>query len=341
MTLRKFRPEWLESFLAVVEFGSFSEAAVQLHRSQSRVSTHVAQLEDAVGVLLIDRQRRPTVPTEAGSVMLAHARRVLQALSDAAYAFDTPGAEMQGTVVLGTHPSISATYIPALVSRLKTMAPGVRVDLAEQTTTQLGDSLRLQTIDLAVRAMVPASPGQFTAYIPLWHEDYVVLLRDEDMGGSEILSVGQSFLAHRELVIIARPGAYIDPEFATVFSRSGLVPRISGRTEEPATLIRLVREGVGVGLLNELAARAFAVPGVRAVPVSGVDEGRMVALCWDAARPMTDASRLVAHAILTHAVPEGLRSAHDDAGQPRAETDLDEMLRTATASALARSSQPR
>ena len=53
--------DWLRTFLAVLDRGGFSAAAAQVHRSQSRVSAHIAALERELGVTLIDRSRRPTI----------------------------------------------------------------------------------------------------------------------------------------------------------------------------------------------------------------------------------------------------------------------------------------
>lgn len=59
--------DWLETFVSVIDHGSFSEAARALHRAQSRVSTHVAALERALGGILMDRSHRPVRPTELGT----------------------------------------------------------------------------------------------------------------------------------------------------------------------------------------------------------------------------------------------------------------------------------
>ena len=61
-----YRLEWLTSFLAVVDFGGFAAGAEATYRSQPRVSTHVAQLERHLGVVLMDRHERPVRLTEAG-----------------------------------------------------------------------------------------------------------------------------------------------------------------------------------------------------------------------------------------------------------------------------------
>ncbi len=58
-------------FVAVVKHGSMTLAARELGLTQSAVSQAVRQLEDALGTVLIDRQRRPVGPTAAGSLLSA------------------------------------------------------------------------------------------------------------------------------------------------------------------------------------------------------------------------------------------------------------------------------
>ena len=69
--------DWLETYLAVVDRGGFTAASTQVHRSQSRVSAHIAALERELGVLLIDRTRRPATVTPAGRIFATHARDIL------------------------------------------------------------------------------------------------------------------------------------------------------------------------------------------------------------------------------------------------------------------------
>jgi len=70
--------EQLRAFVAAAEKGSFSAAARSLGRAQSVVSTHIAMLEDSLGVELFDRSSRSPVLTEAGRDLLPEANAVLR-----------------------------------------------------------------------------------------------------------------------------------------------------------------------------------------------------------------------------------------------------------------------
>ena len=122
--------DWLETFVAVIDHGSFSAAARALHRAQSRVSTHVASLERALGGTLVDRSHRPIGPTELGVAVLPHARAVLEALERGAEAVEQHTGTLRGRVVIGCHPSVSAGFLPAVLAAVHAEHPLLRIELA-------------------------------------------------------------------------------------------------------------------------------------------------------------------------------------------------------------------
>ena len=75
-----YRLEWLTSFLAVVDFGGFAVAAENTYRAQSRISSHVAELEKHLGAVLFDRRERPVRLTEAGVARDGRAEMLSQRL---------------------------------------------------------------------------------------------------------------------------------------------------------------------------------------------------------------------------------------------------------------------
>ena len=86
----------METFVRVVETGSFSGAARQLRVGQPAVSKSVAQLEDYLGVKLLTRSTRGLTPTEAGLGYLERARRALEEAAEAELAARGAGAGLKG-----------------------------------------------------------------------------------------------------------------------------------------------------------------------------------------------------------------------------------------------------
>lgn len=114
---------WLETFLAVVDRGGFTAASAHIHRSQSRVSAHIAALEKGLGVLLIDRAHRRVILTPAGLVFAGHARRVIAEVGAAQAAIEAFKSPEQRTVVVFSTPSMGAACPPDLIPTLDARLP--------------------------------------------------------------------------------------------------------------------------------------------------------------------------------------------------------------------------
>ncbi len=168
------RLEWFVSFLGVVDTGSFSAAAEAVHRSQPRVSMHVAALEREAGVPLFDRSKRPVEPTEAGAVLAEHARAILRQLGSAEEAMASRRGTARGLVTLGSYPSASAAFVPGLLEHLARTRPAIKVVLVERSTLELDPALASGEIDLCLRPMAPPAAPSVVSRL-LWRESLSVV----------------------------------------------------------------------------------------------------------------------------------------------------------------------
>jgi DNA-binding transcriptional LysR family regulator len=116
-------------FAHVVEANSFSGAARILKMPTSTVSRRIAELEDQLGVRLIERSTRKLRLTDAGSEVLEHARRMVE-LSDAVgNAASNLMSKVSGTLRLASPPSISDTLLAPIVGAFQEVYPDVRIQI--------------------------------------------------------------------------------------------------------------------------------------------------------------------------------------------------------------------
>jgi DNA-binding transcriptional LysR family regulator len=138
----------LALFAKVVGAGSFSEAARRLKMPISTVSRRIAELEDALGVRLLERSTRNLRLTELGAEILEHAARTAE-LSDAVESVvSNRVSEVSGTLRLSAMPSVSDTLLAPLVTAFQASYPNVRVQIL--VTERMVD-LIAEGVDLAFR----------------------------------------------------------------------------------------------------------------------------------------------------------------------------------------------
>ncbi|GGU12937.1 LysR family transcriptional regulator [Nocardioides albus] len=302
------RLEWLVSFLAVVETGGFSSAAEATHRSQPRVSMHVASLERAVGVPVLDRRKRPSEVTPAGAALLRHARSILREVELAEAEMSSFRGGARGVVNFGAYPSASAAFMPQVLRDLAESEPDITVSLVETDTLELDSALLRGEIDLCLRPVTPRPTQGAIRTRPLWRERLVAVIPEGDLLAAEDKPLDVADIAHRDLISIGRLESDVPPSFEAyqLFRDEGYELNPVQATNQPQSLVSMVRAGLGIGLTNALAAQISDLSGVKVRELNGPHE-RVVAVCWNADAVLSPAARTVLTALAQAPAPVGTR----------------------------------
>jgi DNA-binding transcriptional LysR family regulator len=276
--------DWLVSFVAVARYGGFSAAGKAVNRGQSRISEHVAELERALGVQLFDRSAHPARLTPEGRALLPRAEEILRSVQH---------LQAGGDVRFGAYPSAAAWLFPQVVRRLP---DSIRLLLAEGPSVELEDGLVRGDIDLAVRPVHPLVADDCLTHEVLWREPLTAVFPEHHpLAASTSVSLEQ--LAELPLVSIGESGGPRQYESHLAFASKGLAPESAFRTNQPQTLLSLVRHGLGVGVTNELAVTTANLDGVRLVPIHDAGVERQVALFTRRDRPASPALDRVIEAV--------------------------------------------
>jgi len=137
-------------FLRIAEFGSFSQAAKSLHVAQPALSHHIRQMEAHLGAPLFIRRPRGVVLTEAGAMLLDHARTIVRRIEDAEHDLRHHAREVAGRVTLGLASSIAAPLTPPLIEAVRSTYPGIALHLVEGTSTALVEWIKSEQLDMAM-----------------------------------------------------------------------------------------------------------------------------------------------------------------------------------------------
>jgi DNA-binding transcriptional LysR family regulator len=138
----------LRSFVAGMDLGSFAKAADRVGRSTSAVSAQIHKLEEQAGTALFRKSGRGLALTEAGEVMLAYARRLVDLNDEAAVA--VRGADLHGWIRLGLQEDFGEGVLPDVLGRFARAHPKVRIEARVARNTELFERIASGRLDLAL-----------------------------------------------------------------------------------------------------------------------------------------------------------------------------------------------
>ena len=138
----------LRTFVAVSDAGSFTRAAEVVGRTQSAISLQMKRLEDLAGGALFERGSRGVAPTPLGTLLLAHARRVVSLLEEADLALKAP--PLTGPVRLGLPEEYGHAVLNRALGAFASRHPNVEVTVRYGPSAKNLSRIGAGTLDLAV-----------------------------------------------------------------------------------------------------------------------------------------------------------------------------------------------
>ena len=296
--------DWLETFLAVVDRGGFTAASEQVHRSQSRVSAHIASLERQLGVRLLDRSRRPATPTAAGEVFARHAREIVAGVGSARAAIGALRGLDERSLTLVTTPCVGAALFPQVLARVTAERPGLRVELAERSWHEVERRFVADGAAMAVLPRLDQSAVNGLRERVLWREPLKVVVPV----GHDLARAGGRVPVERLVrspLLVCRQAGDGESEVLSLLATRGVIasPRVT--VDTPLTLTSLVGAGVGVAVVNAVALGPLDLARLVVLDLDAPAHSRTVAAYWNDVLLDTDAGRRLHRAVMDAPVPTG------------------------------------
>jgi LysR family transcriptional regulator, benzoate and cis,cis-muconate-responsive activator of ben and cat genes len=237
----------LRYFVSVVNEGNFMRAAEKLNIAQPPLSRQIHQLEEQLGVRLLDRKARPLRMTNAGRFLYEHALHVLDRVEVMLVMTRRLGQVEKGRFGIGFVGSTLYGPLPELVRRFQAAYPDLEIDMVELTSIQQIAALKEGRIDVGFGRLPVEDPAvrrevlqeeAMVAALPIGHAllNGVGPLRLDDLASETLI------VYPRE----PRP-SYVD-EVLSVFRDRRLEPRAIREVSELQTALGLVAAAVGICL---------------------------------------------------------------------------------------------
>ena len=258
--MRSLNLDHLRAFGEVVAAGGFSAAAARLNLTQPAVSLQVRQLEQRLGVELIERVGRRATPTAAGRELLAHMRAIEGAVAEATEAMAAHATGVAGRVRLGTGATACIYLLPPVLRRLRKRFPGLEIVVSTGNTPDMLRAIEENAIDLGL-VTLPAA-GRALQVTPLVEDEMVAIAGPEERRLPA--RVTPAALAELPLVLY-EPGANTRRVVDDWFMAAGLSLKPAMQLGSVEAIKQLVGAGLGLGLLPRMAVADRASRGGLAV----------------------------------------------------------------------------
>jgi molybdate transport repressor ModE-like protein len=257
----------LQVLVEIDRCGSFTAAAAALGMSQPAASQHIAALEHALGLALVERGSRPVGLTEAGHALLGHARAVLTRVDAAEQELAELAGRRNARLRLGGFPTALAVVVPGVLAEYGRMRPDVDLSVVGDHMQRLLPRLHAGELDLALVYDDPAAPATHPAgfdTVPLFDDPFTVVVPPDH------------HLAHRRTVALRDLadetwiGGTPTSTWYAIIRRAcratGFEPRAPFRTDDYVAVQAFVAAGLGVAVVPSLAVGPSAHD-VRALPL--------------------------------------------------------------------------
>ncbi|WP_211474636.1 transcriptional regulator CynR [Collimonas humicola] len=262
--------------LAVVEQGNFTRAAEALYVSQPTLSQQIRQLEETLGVQLLDRSGRAVRATDAGEAYIAYARRALRELEAGQRAIHDVRDLARGTLRLAMTPSLTSYLAGPLIARFNASYPGIALQVIEKTLDAIETALAADQVDLGlafsqVRSLEISSRPLFVEKL------CVVAGLTHPLAQRPAAALAASELGQQSLALLSSD--FATRTFVDVYlQQQGISPKIAIEANTISAIVEIVRRGGVATILPDAIAREH--PGLKEIQLNPALPHRTVSLLW-------------------------------------------------------------
>lgn len=265
----------LQCLIAVADLLHFRKAAERLNLSQPALSAQVAQLEDHLGVLLLERTRRKVLLTPTGREVAERARAILRDVADLEAAARSAQAPLSGTLRLGVLRTLGPYLLPHMLGAMRENYPDLKLYLREEPRAQLLADLARGDLDMVLLHHAPHDDHHLSV-TPLFREPlWAVLPLGHKLAAKTELAPAD--LAGEKLILLELGDGLRDPGLA-LCRAVGAAEHPDFRATSLDALRQMVATGLGCTLLPGLyveaeaqADRQIAVRPLTAPPTRAID----------------------------------------------------------------------
>ena len=268
----------VQAFVAIADFGGFQKAADTLHVTQTAVTQRLRNLEDFLGVMLVERTTRTIALTGIGKDFLPQARRLLQELSSTLTEIRETGKAQRGDISIASVPTAGIQFLPEIIREYSARFPENRVKILDHASARVAEAVLSREAEFGINLSGSTHPDLVSVPVPAVQDEFVLLCRDDHA------------LAKRRALTWTQIQPYplifsgdVNGNRALLDSYLGdksmaLSLRFQYEVQRSSTAIGLVAAGVAAAIVPNLAIQKGTYPRLRIIKLKEPTISRQLAL---------------------------------------------------------------
>jgi LysR family hydrogen peroxide-inducible transcriptional activator len=272
LTLRQMR--YFEALAVTRHFG---KAAAMVHVSQPALSTQVMEMEDHLGIQLVERNRAGVLLTPKGHEVLERIRIILGDVERLEETARHKGGVLSGLVRIGIIPTVAPYLVPRLVPHLRQAYPSIGIELKEAVTDRLVAELSDGRLD-AVIAALPVEVETVESRRLFSDRFFMAMAKNDREVLTSPMTENQ---VDAERLLLLEEGHCLRDQALAVCGTAGKRSLVNFGATSMATLLQMVSHDMGMTLIPEMAiASETARNNLRIVPFADPAPCREIGLIW-------------------------------------------------------------
>jgi DNA-binding transcriptional LysR family regulator len=240
----------LRVFVAVAHRQNFTRAAEQLGLTQPGVSKSIRELERQAGARLVERTPTGVTLTEAGAVLLGHARAILAEERAAEEAMHALRGLSRGSLRIGASSTIATYILPSFVQQFSVQHPAIELHLQTARSRAVASALVEQQLDIGlIEAPVPDDAR--LKVIP-WRDDELVVVAAPSHPLAPQAPIPIAALAN-EMLVLRERGSGTRRIVLDMLKAHGVAPQRTLGADSVESIKHLVASGLGLSIISRAA----------------------------------------------------------------------------------------
>jgi LysR family transcriptional regulator, hydrogen peroxide-inducible genes activator len=281
----------LKYLSSLAEHRHFGNAARACHVSQSTLSAGIQELEEVLGVTLVERRSKNAQLTAVGEEVLRRAQSILIAMDDLVEVTRTAAQPLSTRLRLGVIPTIAPFLLPRLVKLLQHRHPGFQLFIREDLSEHLVETLHRGDLDVLLLAL--PYPADNVETLHLFYDNFLLGYCDNDEL-DRAPEIHTRDLKGRDLLLL-EDGHCLREHALDACKLSTRDVKIPYQATSLNTIVQMVANGIGITLLPQMAVNSDLLTGtpVKTRQFAEKKVWRSIGLMWRKQTPRRDEFELL------------------------------------------------